>query len=86
MLHGADALVVVTEWKEFKCPDFEGMVAALKQPVVFDGRNLYEPALMAGHGIEYHGVGRGASVRTPAALFFLAEAKSTSLLYLKRDS
>ena len=62
-LQGADALLVVTEWKEFKSPDFDGMVAALKQPVVFDGRNLYDPVLMAGHGIEYHGVGRGASVR-----------------------
>ena len=62
-LHGADALIVVTEWKEFRSPDFEGIVAALKQPVVFDGRNLYEPALMHGFGIEYHGVGRGASVR-----------------------
>jgi UDPglucose 6-dehydrogenase len=45
-LEGADALVVVTEWKEFRNPDFDAIKATLKQPLVFDGRNLYEPALM----------------------------------------
>ncbi len=58
-LHGADALVLVTEWKEFRNPDFDGIKAALKQPVIFDGRNLYEPAFMRSLGIEYRGIGRG---------------------------
>jgi len=57
-LEGADALVIITEWKEFKSPDFDAMKAALKQPVVIDGRNLYEPSLMAELGIEYSGIGR----------------------------
>jgi UDPglucose 6-dehydrogenase len=59
-LEGADALVIVTEWKEFRNPDFDHVKATLKQPVVFDGRNLYEPALMKSLGIEYHAVGRAA--------------------------
>jgi UDPglucose 6-dehydrogenase len=58
-LAGADALLVVTEWKEFRNPDFDGMKAALKQPLVFDGRNIYDPALMRSLGIEYTGIGRG---------------------------
>jgi UDPglucose 6-dehydrogenase len=57
-LEGADALVIATEWKEFRNPDFEHIRAALKQPVVLDGRNLYEPAMMKGHTIEYHPIGR----------------------------
>jgi UDPglucose 6-dehydrogenase len=57
-LTGADALVVVTEWKEFRNPDFDAIKAALKQPLIFDGRNIYEPAMMAMHGIEYLGIGR----------------------------
>ena len=61
-LVGADALLLVTEWKEFKSPDFDGIKASLKQPVVFDGRNQYEPSLMKALGIEHHGIGRGISV------------------------
>jgi UDPglucose 6-dehydrogenase len=57
-LEGADALVIATEWKEFRNPDFEHIKAVLKQPVVFDGRNLYEPALMKTFGIEYRAIGR----------------------------
>jgi UDPglucose 6-dehydrogenase len=57
-LHGADALVIVTEWKAFKSPDFNTIKAGLKQPVIFDGRNLFEPSSMAAMGIEYHGIGR----------------------------
>ncbi|MCI1190569.1 UDP-glucose/GDP-mannose dehydrogenase family protein [Calidifontimicrobium sp. SYSU G02091] len=62
-LEGADALVIITEWKEFRSPDFDAMRAALKQPVVFDGRNLFEPELMAGFGIEYHAIGRAAHTK-----------------------
>ncbi|MBU6256887.1 MAG: UDP-glucose/GDP-mannose dehydrogenase family protein [Burkholderiales bacterium] len=60
-LAGADALVVVTEWKEFRNPDFDAIKAALKQPLIFDGRNIYEPALMQLHGIDYRGIGRLAA-------------------------
>jgi len=60
-LQGADALIIVTEWKAFKSPDFEAVKARLKNPVIFDGRNLFEPASIAGHGIEYHGIGREAA-------------------------
>ena len=57
-LQGADALLIVTEWKEFRTPDFEVMREALKDQRVFDGRNLYEPALIRGFGLEYHAIGR----------------------------
>ena len=60
-LERSDALVIVTEWKEFKSPDFEAIRSTLRNPVIFDGRNLYEPELMAGFGIEYFGIGRGRS-------------------------
>jgi UDPglucose 6-dehydrogenase len=58
-LNGADALLIITEWKEFRTPDFEHIRRSLRQPLIFDGRNLYEPALVARMGIEYHGIGRG---------------------------
>ncbi|CAB3765617.1 UDP-glucose dehydrogenase family protein [Paraburkholderia humisilvae] len=57
-LTGADALVIVTEWKEFKSPDFVHLKAALKSPLIFDGRNLYEPDAMTELGIDYHSIGR----------------------------
>ncbi len=57
-LENADALVVVTEWKVFRSPDFEAIKSKLKQPVIFDGRNLYEPALVRASGIEYFPIGR----------------------------
>ena len=60
-LAGADALVIVTEWKEFRSPDFDAIRHSLREPVVFDGRNLFEPALMKTLGIEYHAIGRGAA-------------------------
>ena len=50
---------MVTEWKEFRTPDFDRIKSALKQPLVFDGRNLWEPALMKALGIEYQCIGRG---------------------------
>ena len=62
-LEGADALVIVTEWKEFRSPDFEEIRTALRQPLVFDGRNLFEPALMKSLGIEYHAIGRARPAR-----------------------
>jgi UDPglucose 6-dehydrogenase len=57
-LDDAEALVIVTEWKAFRSPDFEQIKRRLRHPVIIDGRNLYEPALMTSQGIEYHGIGR----------------------------
>jgi UDPglucose 6-dehydrogenase len=57
-LDGAEALVIVTEWKAFRSPDFEQIRRCLKHPVIIDGRNLYDPASMTELGIEYHGIGR----------------------------
>ena len=60
-LDGADALAVVTEWKVFRSPDFARIKAALKTPVIFDGRNLYDPATVESAGLAYYGIGRGRS-------------------------
>ena len=62
-LQGADALVVVTEWKQFRSPDFAKLKATLADGVVFDGRNLYEPADVEAAGLAYYGIGRGRSLR-----------------------
>lgn len=59
-LEQADALVIVTEWNEFRNPDFDVMLRLLKHPVIFDGRNLYDPARIASLGFTYHGMGRAA--------------------------
>jgi UDPglucose 6-dehydrogenase len=56
-LEGADALILVTEWKEFRSPDFDEIKKLLKQPVIFDGRNQYSKALLEKHGLEYYGIG-----------------------------
>jgi UDPglucose 6-dehydrogenase len=61
-LEGADALVVVTEWKQFRSPDFAALKAALGDAVVFDGRNLYHPDEVEAAGLAYYGIGRGRSV------------------------
>jgi UDPglucose 6-dehydrogenase len=58
-LLGADALAIVTEWREFRSPDFHHIKSALKAPVIFDGRNLYDPAHMARAGFSYYAIGRG---------------------------
>jgi UDPglucose 6-dehydrogenase len=57
-LEGADALVVVTEWQEFRSPDFDAIRRALREPLVFDGRNLYDPAIVRAAGLEYYAIGR----------------------------
>ena len=57
-LEGADALLIVTEWKEFRSPDFDAIRVALKQPVIVDGRNMYPPELPRASGIEYAAIGR----------------------------
>ncbi|HWI13786.1 MAG TPA: UDP-glucose/GDP-mannose dehydrogenase family protein [Burkholderiales bacterium] len=67
-LDGCDALIIATEWKEFRSPDFDEIKKRLKQPVVFDGRNLYEPALVRIFGIEYHAIGRTNGDAVPARI------------------
>jgi UDPglucose 6-dehydrogenase len=63
-LRDADALAIVTEWKTFRSPDFDQVKSLLKAPVIFDGRNLFEPQVMADSGIEYHGIGRSVLTRS----------------------
>ena len=63
-LAGADALVIVTEWQEFRSPDFDLIKQELKDPVIIDGRNLYHPGLMQSLGISYYGIGRGESIKS----------------------
>ena len=62
-LQGADALVVLTEWKQFRSPDFARLKQSLADGVVFDGRNLYEPDEVEAAGLAYYGIGRGRSLR-----------------------
>jgi UDPglucose 6-dehydrogenase len=62
---GADALLIVTEWREFRSPDYDRLKTLLTQPLIFDGRNLYDPALMQRLGFEYFAIGRGRT-RAPA--------------------
>ncbi len=64
-LDGADALVIMTEWKMFWSPDFERMRNMLKSAVVFDGRNIYDPKAVEAAGLAYYGIGRGRSVAHP---------------------
>jgi len=62
-LQGADALAVATEWKQFRSPDFALLRRSLREAVIFDGRNLYDPAEVEAAGIAYWGIGRGRSIR-----------------------
>jgi UDPglucose 6-dehydrogenase len=64
-LEGADALAIVTEWQEFRRPDFEVMKRLLRSPVVVDGRNLYEPRTMTGLGFTYYAIGRQGTAGAP---------------------
>jgi len=61
---GADALAIVTEWQEFRSPDFERLREILRAPVIFDGRNLYDPAMVGRFGLTYHAIGRGKPLVT----------------------
>ncbi len=61
-LEGADALVVITEWNEFRSPDFNALKSRLLEPVIFDGRNLYDPNYLGQLGFSYYGIGRGNDV------------------------
>ncbi|MEI7430503.1 MAG: UDP-glucose/GDP-mannose dehydrogenase family protein, partial [Betaproteobacteria bacterium] len=57
-VEGADALLIVTEWKAFRSPNFDTLKSLLKNPVIFDGRNLYDPATLRKQGFEYFPIGR----------------------------
>jgi UDPglucose 6-dehydrogenase len=65
-VEGADALVVVTEWKAFRSPDLDRVRSLLKEPVLFDGRNIFDPRAVETAGIAYYGIGRGRSIVEPA--------------------
>ena len=60
-VEGADALAIATEWQEFRSPDFERLKQLLKAPLIFDGRNLYDPVMVERFGLTYHAIGRGRS-------------------------
>ncbi|KLU14689.1 MULTISPECIES: UDP-glucose dehydrogenase family protein [Xenorhabdus] len=62
-LKGADALIICTEWQNFRAPDFDVIKDSLKTPVIFDGRNLYDPERLQSRGFTYYGIGRGASIK-----------------------
>jgi UDPglucose 6-dehydrogenase len=62
-LEGADFLVICTEWQAFRAPDFELIKQKLTYPLLFDGRNLFEPSSMQEHGLHYYAIGRGLSVK-----------------------
>lgn len=63
-VQGADVLAVVTEWKAFRSPDFAAVRGALAEPAIFDGRNLYDPAVVEEAGLAYYGIGRGRSLQS----------------------
>jgi UDPglucose 6-dehydrogenase len=65
-LEGADALVIATEWREFRSPDFGAIKSRLRHAVVFDGRNMYDPALPESFGLEYHAIGRATAASKAA--------------------
>ncbi|MBD8524549.1 UDP-glucose dehydrogenase family protein [Pseudomarimonas arenosa] len=65
---GADALIVITEWKQFRSPDFGRLAAHLSDKVVFDGRNVFEPDVVEEAGLAYYGIGRGRSVKIESAV------------------
>ncbi|TIR45724.1 MAG: UDP-glucose 6-dehydrogenase, partial [Mesorhizobium sp.] len=60
-LRGADALMIATDWKIFQAPSFDAIKDALSTPIIFDGRNLYDPKIVTRYGIEYHSIGRMAA-------------------------
>jgi UDPglucose 6-dehydrogenase len=65
---GADALVIATEWRIFRSPDFEELKTLLKAPIIIDGRNIYDPARMEREGFQYYGIGLGESIHTRTSL------------------
>jgi UDPglucose 6-dehydrogenase len=74
-VEGADALVVITEWKAYWSPDFDRIREKLKQPVIFDGRNIYDPTSLAALGFRHEGIGRRAAGRPRSAATGAAEGR-----------
>ncbi len=85
-LDGADALVVVTEWKQFRSPDFAHLRSVLGDRVIFDGRNLYPPDMVENAALAYYGIGRGRSIIKRAHDGFAAGGHSATLLDRARAS
>ncbi|UGB39759.1 UDP-glucose dehydrogenase family protein [Frateuria soli] len=77
-LEGADVLAIVTEWKAFRAPDFARIRDALKDPAIFDGRNLYDPAQVEEAGLAYYGIGRGRALGERFAPFLAAPRAATA--------
>ena len=73
---GADALLIATEWKEFRSPDYDRLKSLLKQPLIFDGRNLYDPGLMSRLGFQYFAIGRALVPRATARVANLKAGNS----------
>jgi UDPglucose 6-dehydrogenase len=63
-LKDADALIICTEWKNFRAPDFDSLKQSLRHAVIFDGRNLYDPEVVRRYGFSYYAIGRGDSIKT----------------------
>ena len=72
---GADALLILTEWEEFASLDLDRLRTLVKYPIVLDGRNLYDPAVMVGHGFSYYSVGRPAALSEGLPARTLAKKK-----------
>jgi UDPglucose 6-dehydrogenase len=72
---GADALLILTEWEEFAALDLERLRTLVKYPIVLDGRNLYDPAVMVEHGFSYYSVGRPAALAEEASVRFIPQKR-----------
>jgi UDPglucose 6-dehydrogenase len=68
LLQGADALAILTDWNQFRNPDFSKIKQKLNTPLIFDGRNLYSASLLSGLGFDYYAIGRSAVKAAPVAL------------------
>ncbi|MCX7513925.1 UDP binding domain-containing protein, partial [Frateuria hangzhouensis] len=77
-LEGADVLAIVTEWKAFRAPDFARIREVLKEPAMFDGRNLYDPVQVEEAGLAYYGIGRGRALAEASAGFEAAPRVSAT--------
>ena len=81
-IHGSDGLIIATEWKAFQSPDFSMLKQSLKSPVIFDGRNLYDPDELEELGFSYYAIGRSKKIST----YRLTSAKFNSLKALLRSN
>ena len=84
--NGADALAIITEWQEFRSPDFDRLRETLRSPVIFDGRNLYDPAMVTRFGFTYYAIGRGKVPRRARLSVFQCWCQSFSQAARERGS